>query len=180
MVRLLVLLLALAALLPGCRPSPPPGPGAAKTSFELRSPDFEPGGRIPSSFTCEGEDRPPRLAWGDPPPGTRSLALVLSDPDAPGGSFLHWLVYDLPPDTRSLGGAAPLPAEAREGRNDFGRRGYGGPCPPPGDRPHRYVFKLYALDTQLELTPGADGAAFHAAAKGHLLGEASLEGNYGR
>ncbi len=104
----------------------------------------------------------------------------MSDPDAPGGTFLHWLVYNLPPESRSLGGEAPLPAGAKEGRNDFGRQGYGGPCPPPGDRPHRYIFKLYALDSPLDLAPGADLAAFNAAIEGHLLGEATLEGNYSR
>ena len=177
--------LTLVLLLSGCgtrsSPASPQAPGpAAPASFALQSPDFQPGERLPAEFTCEGENRPPRLAWGDPPAGTRSLALVMSDPDAPGGTFLHWLVYNLPAETRSLGGEAPLPAGAREGRNDFGRKGYGGPCPPPGDRPHRYVFKLYALGALLDLPAGADLAAFTAAVNGQVLGEATLEGLYSR
>ncbi|MBZ5641007.1 MAG: YbhB/YbcL family Raf kinase inhibitor-like protein, partial [Acidobacteriia bacterium] len=115
--------------------------------FALKSPAFERGARIPVRHTCDGEDVSPRLEWTDPPALTRSLALVVDDPDAPVGNWVHWVVFDLPASARILPEGAPKDASLREpagaiqGKNDFGRLGWGGPCPPPG-KPHRYFFKL--------------------------------------
>src|SRR5574338_1453795 len=108
--------------------------------FSLSSSAFQNGATIPKQFTCDGEDQPPPLQWTAPPPGTKSLALVVDDPDAPGGVFRHWGVYDIPASARSPDG--PF----QQSINDFGKRGYGGPCPPKGRGAHRYQFKLYALD----------------------------------
>lgn len=163
--------------------------GRALAHLPLGSHSVPAGGTVPRAFTCDGADVSPELHWGTPPPGTRSLALVMSDPDAPGGTFHHWIVYNLPPAVRELpAGAAERPGAlhgAAEGRNDFpqGARGagvgYGGPCPPPGP-PHRYVWTVYALDARLHLRPGATAPAVLAALRGHVLATWTLTARYGR
>ncbi len=145
--------------------------------FRITSPAFADGADIPLRHTCDGDNLSPRLTWTDVPNGTRSLALIVDDPDAPGGTFTHWILYDMPAGARDLGqgGAAGV-----SGRNGFGRNGYGGPCPPHGDPPHRYRFTLYALDVP---TLGVrHGTREEVAAKieGHLIETAQLVGRYRR
>jgi hypothetical protein len=145
---------------------------------------FSPGGEIPSRYTCEGEDVSPPLAWSDPPAGTRSFALIVDDPDAPDPkapqrTWVHWVVYDLPADAARLAegaGAGTLPPGARQGRNDWGRADWGGPCPPVGR--HRYFHKLYALDAKLGDLRTPTEAALEPAMEGHVLGRAELVGTY--
>jgi Raf kinase inhibitor-like YbhB/YbcL family protein len=152
-------------------------------AFELTSTAFAEGATIPKQYTGDGRNASPPLRWGDPPAGTRSLALVCEDPDAPRGTFTHWVLFNLPAEARELSEGTPpqpsLPGGAAQGTNDFRKVGYGGPAPPPG-KPHRYFFKLYALDQSLELQPGATRPQLLAAVKGHVLGEAQLMGTYGR
>jgi len=128
----------------------------------LTSPDVRHGEAVPISHTCDGEDLSPALAWTGVPVETRAFALVCDDPDAPRGTWVHWLLYNLPADAVELAAGVPpvpeLPSGARQGLNDFGKVGYGGPCPPPG-KPHRYFFRLHALDTPLNLPPGVNRAA---------------------
>ena len=151
-------------------------------AFSLSSNAFQNGGDIPNKYTCDGADVSPELSWNNVPNATQSLALIAEDPDAPAGTWTHWVLYDLPPDTPGLEENVPkvdqLPNGARQGRNDFKRIGYGGPCPPPG-KPHRYFFRLYALDRKLGLKPGATKDEVQAATKGHILGEAELKGKFG-
>ena len=157
----------------------------------LTSPAFEPHGAIPPRFTCDGEDLSPPLSWRGTPAGTRSLALIVDDPDAPDPAapkrvWVHWVLYDLPPDTTTLAEGASgkratgaLPPGAREGRHDGGGRGYSGPCPPVGR--HRYFHKLYALDTPSpDLGPDARKADLERAMEGHILAQAELVGTYVR
>jgi Raf kinase inhibitor-like YbhB/YbcL family protein len=152
-------------------------------TFSLRSSAFQSGGAIPRQHTCDGADQSPPLSWSDLPAGTKSLALIVEDPDAPGGNFVHWVLFNLPPAPSELPRAAPhqsiLDNDARQGRNDFRRVGYGGPCPPRGPA-HRYFFRLYALDAPLELTPGATASELRAAAQDHILGKTELMGTFGR
>ena len=146
-----------------------------------------PDDAIPAVHTCEGENVSPPLSWNSPPEGAQSLALIEDDPDAPGKTFVHWVLFNLPPDTgalphdfdaaEQLADRTPTPAE---GANDFGDLGYGGPCPPPGDGPHGYVFRLYALDTVLDLGAGATKAQLTSAMDGHILAETDLRGTYER
>ncbi len=149
----------------------------------LKTPAFRPGDDIPRTFTCDGSDLSPALGWTAPPEGTQGFALVLEDPDAPRRTWVHWVLYDLPATDRGLPeGVAPhgtLPSGGRQGRNDFGKVGYGGPCPPPGPA-HRYYFKLYALDTRLGLPAGAKRADLDRAMRGHILAHAELMGRYRR
>jgi len=141
--------------------------------MKLSSGDFEENGSIPSRFTCDGEDISPQLQWKDTPDGAKSFALSMTDPDAPGGTFTHWLVYDIPRDVRSIerGG---LPIGAKQPRNDFGKESYGGPCPPSGT--HRYYFRLYALD--IDHLGGIDKGSFFKLVDEHLLAKAELMGTY--
>jgi Raf kinase inhibitor-like YbhB/YbcL family protein len=152
-------------------------------ALELTSPAFREGDAIPQQYTGDGRNISPPLAWRNPPAGTRSLALTCEDPDAPRGTFTHWVVFNLPAELRELGESIPaettLPNGMAQGTNDFGQAGYGGPKPPPG-KPHRYVFTLYALDQPLDVQPGATKAQLLAAMKGHVLGEAQLLGTYAR
>jgi Raf kinase inhibitor-like YbhB/YbcL family protein len=152
-------------------------------AFIITSPAFKEGDLIPKKFTCDGPDVSPQLRWGDSPKGTKSFALIADDPDAPVGTWVHWVVFNLPGETTDLMEDVPtqetLPNGARQGLNDFKRVGYGGPCPPPG-KPHRYYFKLYALDTPLNLKPRATKTQVLEAIKGHILGEAQLMGRFGR
>jgi Raf kinase inhibitor-like YbhB/YbcL family protein len=155
--------------------------------MKLSSPAFDPEGWIPTTHTCDGEDISPPLNWEGVPERARSLALIMQDPDAPSGTWIHWVVYDLPPDTGGLypgvdkseamtGGAAQ---GACWGVDSFSRVGYFGPCPPPGPA-HRYCFHLYALDVKLGLPPRATQAEVLAAMRGHVVAEAELVGRYGR
>lgn len=144
--------------------------------FTLRSSTFQEGESIPRQFTCDGQDRTPPLAWVDPPEGTRSFALIMDDPDAPSGTFTHWLLYDVPASTKeiadqSLGKTLP---------NDFGRAGYGGPCPPPGHGAHRYFFTLYAVDVPALDVHGRTREALERALDAHALATARLMGRYER
>ena len=152
-------------------------------ALELKTTAFAPGGSIPKKFTCDGPDISPALAWTDPPAGTQSFALIMDDPDAPVGTWVHWVLYDLPAGARELAENFPKSEEAasgaRQGRNDFRKIGYGGPCPPPGPA-HRYFFKLYALDAKLNLKAGATKPDVERAMKGHILAQAELIGRYGR
>ncbi len=149
-------------------------------SLTLTSTAFAPGQPVPSVYTCEGKDVSPPLAWTEPPSGTKSFALISDDPDAPMGTWVHWVVYNIPPKTRQLSEAFPtteaLKDGTRQGTTDFGRTGYGGPCPPSGT--HRYVFKLYALDALLNLPPGATKAQLEAVMQGHILAQAERMGTY--
>ena len=152
-------------------------------AFSLSSQNFENGSDIPKKFTCDGEDVSPELSWEGPPAGTKSFALIADDPDAPSGTWTHWVAYDLPATLRQLPEAVPKqaaePGGGAQGINDFGKTGYGGPCPPPG-KPHRYFFKLYALDTKLDLKSGAARQQLERAMEGHVLGQAELMGTYKR
>lgn len=155
----------------------------ASSGFRIASTAFSEGGFIPSRFTCSGEDISPALRWTAPPNGTRSFILIVEDPDAPGGIWTHWVVYNLPAQARAVPENVPkqgsVPAGGLQGLNSFGHIGYGGPCPPPGN-PHHYYFRLYAMDTTLSLKAGASKGEVLAAAKGHILGEAHLMGRFGR
>jgi Raf kinase inhibitor-like YbhB/YbcL family protein len=152
-------------------------------SFELTSSAFSAGEAIPKKFTCDGPDVSPKLSWNDPPGKTQSFALIMDDPDAPVGTWVHWVLYDVPADAKEVPEGVlkqeQLASGAQQGRNDFGKIGYGGPCPPPG-KPHRYFFKLYALDTKLNLKSGATKVELERAMKGHILAQADLIGRYGR
>ena len=152
-------------------------------SMKLSSPAFEPGEPIPQKHTCQGQDISPPLRWEALPVGTRSLALICDDPDAPVGTWVHWVIYGLPASTAELPERVPtsetLSSGARQGLNDFRRVGYGGPCPPPGGA-HRYFFRLYALDTELSLKPRATKADLLRAMEGHILAQGELMGTYRR
>jgi Raf kinase inhibitor-like YbhB/YbcL family protein len=147
------------------------------SEFALESGSFEHAQAIPKRHTCDGEDLSPPLRWTNAPDETRSLALLVDDPDAPSGVFTHWVAWGLVPGVGGLGEAEPAP---REGRNDFGTDGYRGPCPPRGHGRHRYVFRLYALDGDLDLRPGAGKADLEQAIEGHVLTIAELVGTYER
>jgi Raf kinase inhibitor-like YbhB/YbcL family protein len=151
--------------------------------IDLSSPAFAEGATIPTQFTGDGADKSPPLRWGDPPQGTKAFALVCEDPDAPRGTWVHWVLFNLPADARSLDEGVPatetLANGARQGKNDFKDLGYGGPAPPKGP-PHRYYFKLYALDTPLDLPAGSTRNQLLAALRGHVLAEGQLMGRYGR
>jgi Raf kinase inhibitor-like YbhB/YbcL family protein len=150
--------------------------------LELRSSAFSEGSRIPSKYTCDGEDTSPPLTWTGIPAGGKSLALTCDDPDAPSGLWVHWVVFDLPPSATGLPEGLPPTPEisggGRQGKNDFRKIGYGGPCPPSGT--HRYVFTLYALDSTSDLPAGATRQDLLAAMKNHVLGQAALTGTYSR
>ena len=152
-------------------------------AFELQSPVFSAGGDIPVAHTCDGPDVSPPLRWSDPPPKTNSLALVVDDPDAPAGTWVHWVLYGMPASLRALPeGVAPrntLADIGTQGVNDFRKVGYGGPCPPPGPA-HRYVFTLYALDIALQLPARKTKTDLAKAIAGHVLAQAELVGRYRR
>jgi len=156
----------------------PPG------QMALSSPAFAAGAAIPTVYSCQGEDRSPALEWSAPPAGTQSLALVVDDPDAPMKTWTHWIVYNLPPDTRGLAesasaanGPSTLPAGAVSGKNSWGREDYGGPCPPSGE--HRYFFHLYALDVALD-DQALDQSALLKAMDGHVLAQGEFFGTYSK
>ena len=145
-------------------------------AFGLTSPAFQQGQTIPVEYTCDGLNVSPALRWTTPPRGTKSFAVIMDDPDAPGGTFTHWLAWNISSKARGLKRGAHPP---REGTGSFSLVGYGGPCPPPGAQ-HRYVFKLYALRAQLALPAGAERPALAAAMNGKILKRVSLVGLYGR
>lgn len=152
-----------------------------EATLTLTSSSFHANGEIPARFTCEGANASPALSWSDPPAATRSFALIMSDPDAPGGNFIHWVIYDLPALTRSLPEGVGRSSEGgggRQGTNGFGKTGYGGPCPPAG-KPHRYLLRLWALDSTLNLqNPRA--ADVESAMGGHVLAHAEIMGRFRR
>jgi Raf kinase inhibitor-like YbhB/YbcL family protein len=152
-------------------------------SFTLKATAFPNGGVIPKKYTCDGADLSPALSWDDAPAGTQSLALIVDDPDAPMGTWTHWLIWNIPAKATLLPEDTPkmnlLDNGARQGGNDFKRIGYGGPCPPPG-KPHRYFFKLYALDARLEVKAGAVRSELEPALQPHILAQAQWMGTYGR
>ena len=152
-------------------------------TFQVTSAVFKEGEVIPKRHSCDGEDLSPPLAWVKTPEGTKSVALLCEDPDAPRGMWVHWVLWGLPADSTSLPEGIPpdalLANRAKQGKNDWGRIGYGGPCPPPGPA-HRYFFKFYALDTDLALKPGATRKDLLRAIEGHVLAEGQLMGRYKR
>jgi Raf kinase inhibitor-like YbhB/YbcL family protein len=148
-------------------------------AFTLSSPAFVGGGDIPRQFTCDGDDIPPHLLWSGAPKETVSFALIVDDPDAPNGTFTHWVVFDIPGDRTDLPSGARSDAVGLSGRNSRGALGYMGPCPPSGT--HRYFFRLFALDVKtLGLTAGASRRQVEEAIRNHTLGTAELMGRYGR
>ncbi len=161
----------------------PPEPEKQTMKLQLTSSAFSEGQAIPVLHTCQGRDTSPPLKWSGVPANAKSLALIADDPDAPVGTWVHWVLYDLPPVTTELAENVErsqyLPGGAKQGINDFKRLGYGGPCPPPG-KPHRYYFKLYALDRVTDLKPGATKQELLKVMEGHVLAEGQLMGTYQR
>lgn len=149
--------------------------------FQLTVDGFADGAEIPSRFTCDGNDISPPLRWSGEPDETKSFALIMDDPDAGNGTFNHWFIWDIPPYIHSLPEGNEHASLGKSGPNDFRRRGYGGPCPPKGGGPHRYFFRLFALDTpNLGLSPGAKRSALDKALRKHALAETEYIGHYER
>ena len=152
------------------------------SKIEIKSSAFENNGSIPKQYTCDGENFSPPLLWNNIPEGTKSLALILDDPDAPSGTWTHWIIFNMPPASKGLQeGVLPIQDmahETKQGINDFKKIGYGGPCPPSGT--HRYFFKLYALDTKLNLESGNTKKQLEATMKEHVISQAELVGKYKR
>ena len=172
----------LVAAMTGCAKDDKPDKETAM-KIQITSPAFAEGKPIPAKYTCDDRDLSPPLEWTNVPPAAKSLALIADDPDAPVGTWVHWVLYDLPPATTQLpenvDKSQYVLGGARQGLNDFRRLGYGGPCPPAG-KPHRYFFKLYALDTTPGLQPGATKKDLLKAMEGHILAEGQLMGTYQR
>jgi hypothetical protein len=154
--------------------------GDEKMTIAMKSAVFQEAGMIPAKYTCQGEDTSPPLSWSSIPDGTKSIALICDDTDAPVGTWVHWVIYDIPPVIKELPEGVPRDKtvfeNAKQGKNDWGRLGYGGPCPPSGT--HRYYFKLYALDAELTLEPGATKKQLLVAMEGHILAKGQLMGKY--
>lgn len=179
-----VITVATAAIaLLGCIPVTTVPPEEVERTLSVSSQAFHEGEKIPARYTCNGQNISPPLVWGEPPAGTGSFVLIVNDPDAPGGTFTYWVLFNLPANNRELSEAIPtqeqLPDGALQGKNDFGKVGYGGPCPPPG-HPHRYQFTLYALDRALDLKADASKKQLKNAMQGHILGQGQLTGIYQR
>ncbi|MFQ5902170.1 MAG: YbhB/YbcL family Raf kinase inhibitor-like protein [Candidatus Binatia bacterium] len=157
--------------------------GGSAMAMEIRSSAFQNGGDIPRKYTCDGTDISPPLKWENPPAGTKAFALIADDPDAPVGTWVHWVIYDLPAVTKELAEGTPTSESllngAKQGVNDFRKVGYGGPCPPSGPA-HHYFFKLYALDMETSLKPRVTKQQLLDAIKGHILAETQLMGRYKR
>ncbi|HZY42497.1 MAG TPA: YbhB/YbcL family Raf kinase inhibitor-like protein [Anaerolineae bacterium] len=168
---------SIAVLLSAC--SPAPEPGSTAPSFQLDTSAFTDGATVPDRYSCQGDDVSPELNWQTPPAEVKSFALIMDDPDAPGGTFTHWVLFNLPPTTRKLpegGGAIGV-----AGQNGFGADGYRGPCPPIGGGVHRYFFKVYALDVAaLNLPAGASRNDVEQALRDHVSGRAQLMGRFER
>jgi Raf kinase inhibitor-like YbhB/YbcL family protein len=156
-------------------------PESAVSDLQLKSSAFSNGDAIPPKVTCDGSDVSPELSWSSPPAATKAFALIMDDPDAPGGTWVHWVLYDLPASVRELPEGLPktkdLQIGARQGVNDFRRVGYGGPCPPRGAS-HRYSFRLYALDQPTQLPAGASKGDLERAMKGHIVAQSELIGRF--
>ena len=150
---------------------------ATETPMKITSPEFTNGGSIPSRFTCDGENVNPSLRISDAPPGAKSLVLIVDDPDAPVGTWTHWLVWNLKTDLKEIA-VNSVPAGAVQGVNDFHKNNYGGPCPPSGT--HRYYFRIYALDTVLDLPASTNRKALDKAMAGHVVAQAEWMGKYAR
>jgi len=186
MVKKFLILLVLAILFCGCKEKKKenklPEQGDEKMAITVTSSAFEQGGMIPAEYTCDGENISPPLKWDDVPAGTKSIALISDDPDAPAGTWVHWIMWNIPPDLSQLSENIPhdkvLPDGSTQGITDFQRPGYGGPCPPSGT--HRYYFKIYALDTKLDLQSSATKADLLKAIHGHILAQGELMGKYKR
>jgi len=164
-------------------PLPKAEKGASEMAMVITSTAFSDGAVIPKKYTCDGQDMSPPLAFSGVPVGAKSLALICDDPDAPMGMWVHWVVWGMPPSTPALPEGLPKDAKLsggiQQGLNSWPKIGYNGPCPPPG-RPHRYFFKLYALDAELNLTERTPKSALEEAMKGHIVAQAQLMGQYGR
>ncbi len=171
-------LLAVVCTTTGCRES-----DGAQGEMEISSPDFRNMNAIPTRFACDGANLSPELDWTGLPDSTVALALVVVDPDAPTKNFIHWIIYNIPATARGLNRGVPpepdLGGGVCQGMNDFAQVGYDGPCPPPGP-PHRYFFRLYALDRRLDLRPAATKEELMSAAHNHILGQTEMLGTYGR
>jgi Raf kinase inhibitor-like YbhB/YbcL family protein len=154
------------------------GKATPATAFRISSPAFQEGQPIPKQYTCEGEDTPPRLDWSHAPEDTRSFALIVDDPDAPSGTWTHWLLYDVPATTTHLDAQSARIGKTLE--NDFEKPGYGGPCPPKGHGPHHYRFTLYALDTDTVAVDGDTREALEDALRSHTIASTRLIGTYER
>jgi hypothetical protein len=155
---------------------PPP---EAPERMTLRAPDFENGDSIPVEFTCDGRDISPPLSWSGTPRGARELAILVEDPDAPGGTFVHWVLFRLDPTQTQLDAGAK-PAGSRQGRNSFGETGYRGPCPPKGDAPHRYQFSIYALRERIAAGDGAAAEDVRDEIRRNAIASGRLTGRFGR
>jgi Raf kinase inhibitor-like YbhB/YbcL family protein len=180
-----ILTLALATLVSlGCAKTPPPAPiqKEDKMGFTLTSTAFKEGQPIPRQHTCDGVNVSPALEWSGAPAAAKTFALICDDPDAPSGTWVHWVLYNLPADRIGLVENVPatekVPGDGLQGTNDFEKIGYGGPCPPSGT--HHYFFKLYALDAELPLKAGATKAEVLKAMEGHIVGQTQLMGTYKR
>ena len=153
------------------------------TPLDLTSAAFRAGARIPVDHACTGKNESPPLSWKGVPDGTKSIAVICEDPDAPSGNFVHWILYNIPPGTQELAPGIPkkpvLTDGSAHGLNDFGRLEYGGPCPPPG-KPHRYFFRVYALDIVLALRAPITRKSIGAAMGGHILGQGEIMGIFNR
>ncbi len=197
----LFIIIFLLAVISGCvaeekeKNTPTPSPTSTPTAIEKNTKEvttmqnisisaeaFQTEGAIPEEYTCDGSDVSPALSWRGIPANAKSIALIMDDPDAPMGTFVHWVLFNIPPDTTKLPRGVPknrtLNDGSSQGITDFGRTGYGGPCPPGGT--HRYYFRLYALDTMLDLQPGASRKQLENAMKGHILAQGELMGKYER
>jgi Raf kinase inhibitor-like YbhB/YbcL family protein len=168
----------------GCAQAPSPADMDKDVmDISVNSTAFRDGDTIPQKYTCDGEDISPPLAWEGVPEGAKSLALITDDPDAPAGTWVHWVIYNLPPSRAGLPEGVPVEQVVAgigtQGSNSSRRNGYSGPCP-PGNTPHRYYFKLYALDVELGLAPGASKSDLEKAMQGHILAQGQLLGKYGR
>jgi Raf kinase inhibitor-like YbhB/YbcL family protein len=179
-ILLLMALLLIAPFLAGCRHEP--DLAASGAILTLSSSTLQ-DGRVPKEFTCDGEDKSPLLDWTGAPSGTKTFALTVTDPDGPGGNFTHWVMYNLPANTTGLPEGVPKQGQlangSRQGKTDLGKIGYGGPCPSAG-KPHRYAFKVYALDTKIDVPAGAPHSQVESAVQGHVLAHGELIARYGR
>ncbi len=173
----IVLLLALSACAPASLP-----PMEVSMTLSVTSSAFHNGQPIPAIYSCKGDDTSPALMWDVPPVGTKSFALIMDDPDAPGGTWVHWVIYNIPASSRGLQAAAPTKAQLSDGSlngvNSWKKLGYGGPCPPSGT--HRYYFKLYALDTMLSLSSSANKEKLLSTMQGHILAQGELMGTFSK
>jgi Raf kinase inhibitor-like YbhB/YbcL family protein len=177
----LTLLLAAATSLTVAQQANSSSAGGASTAFALTSSAFTAGGEIPKQYSCKGSDTSPPLAWSGAPANSGSFALIVDDPDAPHGTWVHWVLWNLPANAHGLPEGVPrrdqLDDGSQQGRNSDRKIGYNGPCPPAGQT-HRYFFRLYALDGKLDLPPGADRTSLDTAMKGHILAQTEYMGTF--